>query len=62
MNFEKKTLTGVSGVLVFALVLGISAFSVDNSDMMISKDHYGIQSSAGVGSRLWVAAHCLYLK
>lgn len=48
MNFNKKTLTGVSSVLVFALVLGLTAVSFDNSNKnMVHKDIYGIQSSAG---------------
>lgn len=47
MNFDKKTLAGVSGVLVFALVLGVSSVSFDHKNSMMSKDNYGIHSSAG---------------
>lgn len=52
MNFDKKTLVGVSGVLVFALVLGISSATVDHSNMMIDKDSYGIQLSAGANAAI----------
>jgi len=41
MNLDKKTLIGVSGVLVFALVIGLSSVSVDNSNKnMIDKETY----------------------
>lgn len=53
MNLDKKTLAGVSGVLVFALVLGVSAVAVDNSNSnMIDKNLYGIQSSAGASAAI----------
>jgi len=53
MNFDKTTLTGVSGVLVFAMVLGLSAVSFDFSNKnMIQKDIYGIQSSAGANAAI----------
>lgn len=53
MNFDKKTLVGVSGVLVFALVLGLSSVSVDHSNKnMIDKEAYGIQSSAGANAAI----------
>ncbi len=47
MTLNKKTLAGISGVLVFALVLGISSVPAENPNVMINKDNYGIQSSAG---------------
>lgn len=50
MNFDKKTLAGVSGLLVFALVLGLSSVSFEHSSEMIDKDNYGIHSSAGANS------------
>lgn len=52
MNFDKKTLAGVSGVLVFTLVLGASAFTVDHSNSMMSKENYGIHSSAGANAAI----------
>ena len=53
MNFDKKSLVGVSGVLVFALVLGLSSFSVGNSNQsMMNKDNHGIQSSAGANAAI----------
>ena len=50
MNFDKKTVAGVSGVLVFALVLGLSSASAGNTGEMIDKDNYGIHSSAGANA------------
>ncbi len=53
MNFDKKTLVGVSGVLVFALILGLSSISIDNSnENMIDKEVYGIHSSAGANAAI----------
>ena len=53
MNFDKKSLVGVSGVLVFTLVLGLSSFSVSNSNKnMMDKDSHGIQSSAGANAAI----------
>jgi len=52
MNFDKKTLVGVSGVLVFALVLGLSSATIDHSNTMINKENYGIQSSAGANAAI----------
>ena len=52
MNFDKKTLVGVSGVLVLALVLGLSSATVGHSNMMIDKENYGIQSSAGANAAI----------
>ena len=52
MNLNKKTLAGISSVLVFALVLGISSVSVGTPDYMIDKDNYGIQSSAGANAAI----------
>lgn len=52
MNLNKKTLAGISGVLVFALILGISSVSAGNPNSMIDKDNYGIQSSAGANAAI----------
>ena len=52
MNFDKKALTGVSGVLVLALVLGVSSVSVDHKNNMMNKDNYGIHSSAGANAAI----------
>ncbi|MBQ3559148.1 MAG: C40 family peptidase [Agathobacter sp.] len=53
MNFDKKTLIGVSSVLVFAMVLGLSSVTIDYSNRnMIDKDNYGIQSSAGANAAI----------
>lgn len=53
MNFDKKTLAGVSGVLVLTMVLGLSAVAFDNSNKkMVQKDIYGIQSSAGANAAI----------
>ena len=37
MRFDKKTIIGTSGVLVFALLLGCSSFSISNN--MIDMDN-----------------------
>ena len=53
MNFDRKTIAGVSGVLVFALVLGLTAFTVDESKSnMVYKDNFGIHSSAGANGAI----------
>ena len=53
MNLDRKTMAGVSGVLVFALVLGLTSFSIDKSNNdMINKDNYGIHSSAGANGAI----------
>ena len=53
MNFNKKTLVGVSSVLVLTLVLGMSSVSRGNSDPeMIDRDYYGIQLSAGANAAI----------
>ena len=53
MNFDKKTLVGVSSVLVFTLVLGLSAVSVDASHKtMVSQNSYGILVSAGASAAI----------
>ena len=51
MRFDKKTIIGTSGVLVFALLLGCSSISLDNKNM-IDQDTYGIQSSAGANAAI----------
>ena len=53
MNFDRKTLARVSTVLVFTLVLGLSAVSIDSSNKdMIYKDNFGINSSAGANGAI----------
>ena len=53
MNLDRKTLAGVSGVLVFTLILGISSVSLDNANQnMIDKNSYGILSSAGASAAI----------
>lgn len=53
MKLDKRTLAGVSGVLVFALVIGLTSVSFDKSNQeMIDKDHYGIYSSAGANAAI----------
>lgn len=53
MNLDKRTWAGVSGVLVIALVLGLSSVSADKSNqVMMDKEHYGILSSAGVNAAI----------
>lgn len=53
MNLDKKTLVGVSGVLLFTLVLGISAVSVDASNKtMVSQNSYGVLVSAGANAAI----------
>ena len=49
MHLDKKTIIGTSGILVFALVLGISSVTVDNT---VNKDSYGIHSSAGANAAI----------
>lgn len=49
MRLDRKTIIGVSGVIAFALVLGISSSKVDNT-YMIDNDNYGIQLSAGANA------------
>lgn len=49
MNFDRKTLVGVSSVLILTLVLGLSAFGTDKAtDEMVDNGNFGIHSSAGV--------------
>ncbi|MBR2046521.1 MAG: SH3 domain-containing protein, partial [Agathobacter sp.] len=50
MRLDKKTIIGTSGVLVFALLLGCSSFSVSNN--MIDMKAYGIHSSAGANAAI----------
>ena len=50
MNFDRKTFSKVAGVLVFSLVLGISAVSLDDSNKKMSPEDYGISSSAGASA------------
>ncbi len=53
MNFDRKTIVGVSSVLIFTLVLGLSAFAADDvTTVMIDKGNYGIHSSAGVNGAI----------
>ena len=52
MNFDKKTLAGVSGVLVLALAIGASSVSMDHSNSMMSQENYGIHSSAGANAAI----------
>lgn len=53
MNFDRKTLIGASSVLVFALVLWLSAVSVDAShNTMINQNSYGILVSAGASAAI----------
>ena len=53
MNFDKKTLVGVSGILVFALVLGLSSYTIDNNNQnMIDQDSYGVHVSAGANAAI----------
>lgn len=51
MNLDKRVIGSVSGILVFALVLGMSSVSIDNGNG-IDLDKYGIQSSAGVNAAI----------
>ena len=51
MNFDKKTLAGVSVILVLTLVLGISS-SLTDKNVTFSSESYGIQSSAGANSAI----------
>ncbi len=51
MRFDKKTIIGTSGVLVFALLLGCSSLTVDNKNM-IENNNYGILSSAGANAAI----------
>ena len=53
MNIDKRTLAGVSSVLVVALVLGFGSVSSDKSNqVMIDKDNYGIYLSAGANAAI----------
>jgi len=51
MNLDKRTIAGVSGILVFTLVLGISSAAADKNAMFITSA-YGIQSSAGANAAI----------
>ena len=57
MNFDRKTFAKVSGVLIFSLVLGISAVSLDDSSKEINSENYSISSSAGASAAIGDAAH-----
>ena len=52
MNLDRKTFAKVSGVLIFSLVLGISAVSLDDSNKKMSSEDYGISSSAGANAAI----------
>ncbi len=49
MRLDRKTILGVSGISVFALILGLSSITIDNT-RMIDNDSYGIQLSAGANA------------
>lgn len=51
MHLDRKALAGVSGVLVFALTLGFSTASLDQSGAVIN-GNFGIQSSAGANAAI----------
>lgn len=51
MRFDKKTIIGTSGVLVFALLLGCSSMTVNNKKM-VENNNYGILSSAGANAAI----------
>ncbi len=51
MRFDKKTIIGTSGILVFALLLGCSSISFDKTNM-IDEETYGILSSAGANAAI----------
>lgn len=52
MNFDKKTIAGVSGVLACTLVLGLSSFSMDHSNSMMNIENNGIHSTAGANAAI----------
>lgn len=53
MSLDKRTFAGVSGVLVFALVLAMIPASTEKSGQeMIDIDNYGIHSSAGANAAI----------
>lgn len=52
MRFNKKTIIGVSVVLVFALVIGCSSVLLNKNNAMIDKEAYGILSSAGANAAI----------
>lgn len=52
MNFDRKTIAKVSGVLIFSLVLGISAVSLDDSNEKMRPEECGITASAGANAAI----------
>lgn len=53
MNFDRKTLVGVSSVLVFTLVLGLSSVLLGNTNKnMMYLEGHGIQLSAGANAAI----------
>lgn len=49
MNFDKKTLIGTAGILVFATILGISSVTMDDLEF-VKNSTYGIVSAAGANA------------
>ena len=49
MRLDRTRMIGASGVIAFALFLGISSIKVDNTQM-INQDNYGIHLSAGANA------------
>lgn len=54
MSFDKKTIVGVAGVLVFTLVLGISSALAGNSNLYENTE-YSLFSSAGANAAIGVS-------
>lgn len=53
MNFDKKSIVGVVGVVCFAFLLGGTSFFLDYSNkQMVDKDSYGILVSAGANAAI----------
>ncbi len=52
MNFDRKTFAKVSGILIFSLVLGVSAVSLDDSNKKMNSEDYGVSFSAGANAAI----------
>lgn len=51
MNLDKRTIAGVSGILVFSMVIGLSSATADGY-VAVDKDIFGIESSAGANAAI----------
>lgn len=57
MNLDRKTLAKVSVVLVFSLIIGISAVNLNDSNKQVEPKNYALSYSAGASAAIYDADH-----